>query len=98
MTRKNIKKILLNNREIFETYKIKRLGIFGSYLSGKNKNTSDIDILVEFNETTDLFEFVHLINELQKLLKIKVDLVTPGALKPYMKEKILKEVDWFEKI
>ncbi|MBI5573982.1 MAG: nucleotidyltransferase family protein [Elusimicrobia bacterium] len=94
---KNIKKVLSQNTEIFTRHKIKRLGIFGSYLTGKNKRNSDIDLLVEFNETVDLFEFVRLTNELQKLLNVKVDLVTPNALKPYIKDKILKEVNWLER-
>lgn len=97
MTKKNIRKVLSKSREIFEKYKIKKLGIFGSYLRGENKKRSDIDLLIEFKEVIDLFEFVHLTNELQKLLRIKVDLATPNALKPYIKEKILKEVEWIER-
>ncbi len=93
-----MKRVLLENAEIFTEHKIKRLEIFGSYLKGKNKKTSDIDLLVEFKETIDLFEFVHLSRELEKLLMVKVDLVTPNALKPYLKDKILKEVNWFERL
>lgn len=94
MNNKKIKQILLTNNKLYKKYNIKKLGIFGSYSSGKNKKNSDIDLLVEFSETIDLFEFAHLTREFQQLLKIKIDLVTPNALKPYIKDKILKEVDW----
>lgn len=98
MKKGDIKRMLsLDDREIFEKYKIRRLGLFGSYLKGRNKKRSDLDLLVEFKESIDLFEFVHLTNELQKLLKVKVDLATPKALKPYIRDKILKEVDWIER-
>ena len=93
----NIKKILLNQKEMFEQYKIKNLGIFGSYLAGKNKKNSDIDLLVEFKESVNIFEFIHLRREIQKILKTKIDLTTPNALKPYIKNKILHEVNWIEK-
>ena len=95
MKKENIKNILLKNKEILKKYKIKRLGLFGSFLKGTNKKNSDIDLLVEFNEVIDLFEFVHIIRQLKKIFKAKVDLVTPDALKPYIKDKILKEVNWF---
>jgi predicted nucleotidyltransferase len=94
---KKIKELLSTNKEIYEKYNIKKIGIFGSYLSGKNKKSSDLDLLIEFNETIGLFEFVHLANELQKLLKVKIDLTTLNALKPYIKEKILREVYWVER-
>lgn len=95
MKKEDIKKILLKNKEIFEKYRIKRLGIFDSFLKGTNKKNSDIDLLVEFNEVIDLFEFVHIGRQFKKIFGVKVDLVTPGALKPYIKDKILKEVNWF---
>jgi len=74
-----------------EQFKVKRIGIFGSYVRREQKKGSDIDILVEFSETPDLFEFIELENFLRKLLKIKVDLVTKEALKPLIKKEILRE-------
>ena len=94
MDYKEIKKALSADSELNKKYNIKKIGIFGSYNTGNNKKESDIDLLVEFSQTIDLFKFIQLTRELQQLLKIKVDLVTPDALKPYTKDRILNEVDW----
>lgn len=74
-----------------ERFGVKRIGIFGSYVKQKQRKESDLDILVEFSETPDLFEFIELENFLRKLLKIKVDLATKEALKPLIKKEILRE-------
>jgi predicted nucleotidyltransferase len=92
LTIKEIKKILKKNRKLLEEkYKVRKIGVFGSYIRKEANKKSDIDILVEFFETPDLFEFIELENFLIKLLKIKVDLVTKDALKPLIKKEILRE-------
>ncbi len=77
-----------------EKYKVKEIGIFGSYVRGEEKKRSDIDILVEFEENAEigLLEFINLENFLSDMLDIKVDLVMKKALKPYIGKHILKEV------
>ena len=72
-------------------FKVKSISVFGSYLRGEQTKKSDIDILVEFYDTIDLFEFVRLENFLSEILEIKVDLVMKDTLKPLIKNKILKE-------
>jgi uncharacterized protein len=96
MTKMDIKNTLLKNRGVLKKFKVNKIGIFGSYVSGKVRKKSDIDLLVEFKETIDLFDFVHLVDEIQRLLKKKVDLATPETIKPYIKTKILNEVEWIE--
>ena len=96
MSRKDIEKILRRNKAMLKKYKVNKVGIFGSFASGKTKKKSDVDLLVEFEDVIDLFDFVHLTDELQKILKTKVDLSTPDAIKPYVKPMILKEVEWIE--
>ncbi len=96
MTKEDIKRVLLNNRKILKKYKVNKIGIFGSFATGRTKKKSDVDLLVEFEDMIDLFEFVHLNDEIQHILKSKVDLVTPDTIKPYIKPKILKEVEWVE--
>jgi len=75
-----------------ERYKVKRIGIFGSYLRGEEKKGSDIDILVEFIEEPGFFDFLELENYLSKILEVKVDLVMKNTLKPLIGKHILKEV------
>jgi hypothetical protein len=74
-----------------EDFKVKSISLFGSYLRGEQKKNSDLDILVEFNETIDLFEFIKLENYLTEILGCKVDLVMKDALKPRIKDRILNE-------
>ena len=89
---KTIKEILKKNKKLLEwKYRVRIIGIFGSYSRGLSRKKSDIDILVGFSEPPDFFEFLKLEGFLEKLLGIKVDLVTRDALKPLIKQEILKE-------
>jgi predicted nucleotidyltransferase len=74
-----------------EKYRVKGLDVFGSYKRDEQKEGSDVDILVEFSKTIDLFMFMELEEELGSLLGIKVDLVMKDTLKPRIKERILSE-------
>jgi len=71
---------------------VKEIGVFGSFVKGEQRKKSDVDILVELEEPIGLFKFMDLEEYLGKLLKLKVDLVTKGALKPKIGEHILEEV------
>ncbi len=53
-----------------------------------------MDLLVTFEETPGLFQYIELENLISDLLGIKVDLVMEDALKPNIKERILKEVQF----
>lgn len=87
-----IKEIISRNKKLLEqTYKVKNIGIFGSYVKGYVHKDSDIDILVDFYEIPDIFKFIKLEYFLKKILDRKVDLVTRKALKPLIKSDILKD-------
>ena len=88
-----IKKIFeFHKGEFKEKYGVKTIGIFGSYLRKEQTQTSDIDVLVEFEKPIGLLEFVGLKNRLSDLLEMKVDLVMKKALKPGIGRRILSEV------
>ena len=92
-TLESISTILKKNKSGFhETYKVREIGVFGSYARRRQKADSDVDILVEFDEAPDLFTFLEFEGRLEKLLKKKVDLVTKQALRPELRERILREV------
>ena len=74
-----------------ENFKVKSISVFGSYLRGEQNEESDIDILIEFYETIDLFKFVELEYFLSDILGRKVDLVMKDTLKPRIKDRILEE-------
>jgi hypothetical protein len=71
---------------------VKGIGIFGSYVKEEQKETSDVDILVEFEKPLGLLEFVGLKNYLSDLLGVNVDLVMRKALKPSIGKRVLGEV------
>ena len=74
-----------------DRFKVQTIEIFGSYVRGEQKKKSDLDILVEFSEPIGLFKFVELEDFLSQELNLKVDLVMKNALKPRIKDSILKE-------
>ena len=77
-----IKSILAQHKEeLRDRYKVKEIGIFGSYIRGEQREKSDLDILVEFEKPIGL-EFIELAEFLESLLEVKVDLVSKGAVKP----------------
>lgn len=78
--------------ELVERYRIKSLGVFGSYVHNQQTRRSDVDIVVEFDQTPDLFRFMDLEEYLAKQLGVKVDLVPRRALKGEIGERILREV------
>lgn len=73
-------------------FKVKRLGLFGSYIRGQARQSSDIDILVEFSRTIDLLDFVALEKYLAEHTGAKIDLVSIKALRPEFRSTILNEV------
>lgn len=87
-TLKEIKPVLCKD------YYIKNLGLFGSYVRGENSETSDIDVLIEYDETKpfSLFTLIGLEHFLTEFFGIKVDLVNKKSIKPALKENILNEV------
>jgi predicted nucleotidyltransferase len=88
-----IKRALLQHKaELNRRFKVKTIGVFGSYVRGEQKQGSDVDVLVEFEEPVGLFDFMGLEFYLSDLLGVKVDLVSKKALKPYIGERILQEV------
>ena len=73
-----------------ESFRVRRIGLFGSYAHGTQEAGSDIDILVELEPPVGLFGFVALRDYLTERLGARVDLVTPDALKPLIKTHILE--------
>jgi len=85
-----ILKTLEKNREKIKSFGVRRLGLFGSAVRGEATEASDLDFVVEFEKKTfdaymDLKEF------LEELFGCKVDLIMKDAIKPRLREPILKE-------
>lgn len=94
-TRKEIEETLKKHKpQLRERFKVKEMGIFGSYLRDEQKEDSDIDVLVEFDEPISLLQFISLERNLSEIIGEQVDLVMKTALKPRIGRHILREVHY----
>jgi molybdopterin synthase catalytic subunit len=90
--REEILKVLSGHRETLrDRFGVRSLALFGSVVRGEARSDSDVDLLVEFERPVGLFEFVRLQLFLEELLGRRVDLVTPDAVRPAMREHIFTE-------
>ena len=85
------------DREIKERFQVKRIGLFGSFARGEETDTSDVDIMVEFEQPT-FDNFMKLAFFLEDLLGRKVELVTPDSLSPYIAPYVKDEVVWDDQV
>jgi len=91
-TIKEIINTLNSVREIIrKEYKAEVIGLFGSYVRGEQKETSDIDVIVKFLDDASLFDLVGLADFLEEKLGIKVDIVPIDTIRTEIKEDILRE-------
>jgi uncharacterized protein len=105
MTTSAILEILRNNDDILKKHHVSKIGLFGSYARGEEKVSSDIDLLVEFDENAfglnykGYFDTVTSLSlELCSLLHHNVDLVTREMLSPHIATEVLKEVRYIEEL
>lgn len=92
MKRDDVLKILKKqNESLSKQYRINALFLFGSFARDEARPESDVDLLVEFDQTPGLFEFIELQQKLEVLLGCKVDLGTKRSLKQQIKEEVLQE-------
>jgi predicted nucleotidyltransferase len=90
-----IKKLRSKRNEI-ASYGIRVIGLFGSYVRNEQTESSDIDILIDFEPEKENFDnFLAVCEILERLFsKMKVEVVTKNGLSPYIGPKILKEVQY----
>lgn len=79
-------------REILAPFQPIRVGIFGSFARGENGRDSDLDILVAFSKSYNLFDLVDLREKLSVALQCKIDLVTEPSVHPSVKPFIDKDL------
>lgn len=93
MNKEQVITLLKNNLSSLQEFHVKALYLFGSVVRGDEKQTSDIDILVEFEHDAHigLFDFSRLQRTLSSMLGCEVDLATPEALHKAMKRRIMEE-------
>lgn len=78
-------KIVNKLSNYFASQPIEKAWIFGSYARSEEESSSDIDIIVNFipDIKVTLFQYIHIVNDLQALTGKKIDLVEDGQLKQF---------------
>jgi predicted nucleotidyltransferase len=85
--------LLRINSSLLREFSVVAVFLFGSSVRGEDRIDSDIDLIVEFDThaTVGLFEFVRLRDQLSMVFGNPVDLVTPDAIHPALKQRIMQE-------
>ncbi len=91
MDREDLFQIIRKHRSDLADRGVSSLAVFGSVARGTSSIGSDLDVLVEFGRPVGLFEFIRLKLFLEQITGYRVDLVTPDALHPVLKDQILGE-------
>ncbi|MBF0606385.1 MAG: nucleotidyltransferase family protein [Candidatus Magnetobacterium sp. LHC-1] len=82
-----------NEGLIRRRYGVSKIGVFGSFTRGQERQDSDVDVIVYFNEDSENFDnYIELKYFLEEAFGRNVDLVMVDALKPQLKNEILNEV------
>lgn len=90
---KIIKLLKANKEKLSEKYAIKSIALFGSYARDEQKEDSDIDIMVEFTENIGI-RFIDLADEIEKIVGLKIDLVSKNGVKSKYLKSIEKDLNY----
>jgi predicted nucleotidyltransferase len=91
MNRDDVIMVMRAHRGELEAMGVAKLAVFGSLARNEFTDKSDIDLLVEFDGRVGLFQFARVQRYLETILGTSVDLVTPDALHPALRSRILAE-------
>lgn len=88
---------IAQQKSALSAYGLRRVGVFGSFVRRQEKNTSDIDILLDFLPEKKTYKnFFASTNFLEQILKRPVDAVTLQGLNPYIKPRVDQEVSYVQ--
>lgn len=92
MNRYDIMAQIRRHDDFLIAHGVKRIGLFGSYARGEEREKSDIDLLVEFDTGKKNYDnFIELCFFFEDLLGHKVDLLTPESISPFIRSYIEKD-------
>lgn len=95
--KKDVLSKIKQNRVNIKSFGVKKLGLFGSFVRGEQSETSDVDLLVEFERGKKTFDnFMQLSFFLEEIFKLPVELVTTDSLSTYLRPHIVKEVEYVD--
>ena len=78
-------------RSVVERYRARNPRVFGSVLHGDDEEGSDLDLLIDPVKGTSLMDVAGIQVELERLLGIPVDVLTPKALPEKFRAEVLAE-------
>ena len=82
-------------KPVFDKYRIKYAGVFGSFARDEARSNSDVDIMIDYHRPFSLLDLIGLENDLKDLLQKKVDVVTENGASKYMKPSMLRDLKVF---
>jgi predicted nucleotidyltransferase len=80
-------------RQLVGRYNVAHPRVYGSVLTGKDTDDSDLDLLVDATGSTTLFTLVGLEHDAEKLLGVPVSVVTPEFLSAKFRDRVLKRAE-----
>jgi predicted nucleotidyltransferase len=87
----HVRRVLQAHRQEIALLGVRSLAVFGSVARGEAQERSDVDMLVEFSLPVGIFQFVRVKAYLESILGCPVDLVVEDAIRPQMRDRILRE-------
>ncbi len=78
-------------RKVVESHRAKNARVFGSVLRGQDTEASDLDILVDPTPDTSLMDIAAIQLELEQILGVRVDVLTPKSLPDSFRRQVLEE-------
>ena len=78
-------------RRLVSRYNVAHPRVYGSALTGKDDEESDLDLLVDATPSTTLFTLVGLEREAEQLLGVRVSVLTPGFLSRKFRDRVLQQ-------
>lgn len=78
-------------RRVVEAHRACNARVFGSVVHGEDTEDSDLDILIDPTPETTLMDVAAIQVELQRLLGVSVDVLTPRALPDKFRSVVISE-------
>lgn len=89
MTKKQTIEIIM---QYLQQYPVGRVSLFGSFARNQHNSKSDIDLLIQFNETIDLFTLANIRQDLCELTQRQIDILTEKSLSEPFKSRIQNDL------
>ena len=72
---------------------VKRISLFGSRVHGEEKRGSDVDLILEYRGEFSLLDLIGMQNDLERILKARVDLITKDGLSKYIRKRVIASAE-----